>query len=86
MSTDDCQALPHTIIESKIFELLATRKNGATICPSEVARSLAFEPALWRMLMPQIRHVAQSLVRDGRLRVTRGGVLVMPKAQADLSA
>jgi hypothetical protein len=66
-------------IEHKIFELLATRQPGATICPSEVARALtadAPDGGPWRELMPQIRQVAQQLVERQRLSVTRGGTPV----------
>ncbi|RZJ15247.1 MAG: DUF3253 domain-containing protein [Acidovorax sp.] len=63
-------------IEDRIFSLLALRQPGATICPSEVARSLVGEDGAWRDHMPQIRQVAQALVQHQRLRVTRGGVPV----------
>lgn len=63
-------------VEDTIFALLANRQPGATICPSEVARALVLEGGEWRGLMPQIRQVAQALVQDRRLRVTRGGVPV----------
>ncbi|MEF7613051.1 DUF3253 domain-containing protein [Aquincola sp. MAHUQ-54] len=63
-------------IEDKIFELLAARQAGATICPSEVARALVPEGGPWRELMPQVRQVAQRLADDHRLAVTRGGVPV----------
>lgn len=61
-------------IEDKIFELLMQRKQGATICPSEVARALLPEGEQWHELMPRIRQVAQGLARDHRISVTRGGV------------
>ena len=63
-------------VEDKIFELLAARRPGLTICPSDVARALAPEETAWRGLMPEIREVAQALVLSGRLVVTRGGVPV----------
>lgn len=63
-------------VEGQIFALLALRKPGATICPSEVARALAGDPGAWRERMPGIRRVAQRLADGGRLRVTRGGVEV----------
>ena len=63
-------------IEARIFDLLALRQPGATICPSEVARSLAGEDGAWRERMPQVRQVAQALAQAQRLRVTRGGVPV----------
>ncbi len=63
-------------IEHGIFDLLAARRPGATVCPSEVARALEPDGARWRALMPQVRQVAQQLALQGRLRVTRGGVPV----------
>lgn len=63
-------------IESRIRAMLAARRDGATVCPSEVARALAPEGASWRALMPRVREVAQRLVLAGQLCVTRGGVPV----------
>lgn len=63
-------------IEARIFALLSERQPGTTICPSEVARSLAPEGGAWRDRMPQVRQVAQALVLQQRLQVTRGGVPV----------
>jgi hypothetical protein len=74
MSSNDRHVPTQAEIEAQIFVLLAMRRNGATICPSEVARAL--DNANWRELMPQIRKVAQGLAKDDRLQVTRGGVLV----------
>lgn len=63
-------------VEGKIFALLALRKPGATICPSEVARALDGDTGAWRERMPEVRRVAQRLADGGRLRVTRSGVEV----------
>lgn len=63
-------------IEGKIFSLLSARREGATICPSEVARALVTQTGPWRELMPQVRQVAQNLAQNHRLQVTRGGVPV----------
>ena len=60
-------------IEAQLFALLDRRRDGATICPSEVARALAGVDGVWRELMPRVRQVAQRLADEGRLRVTRGG-------------
>lgn len=68
--------LPASAIADTILDLLARRQNGATICPSEVARALTGGGGPWRELMPQVRQVAQGLTAQGRLRVTRGGVPV----------
>jgi hypothetical protein len=64
--------------ESVIFELLASRDPGKTICPSEAARVL--DPEGWRRLMPQVRSVAVGLARQGRLEITRHGKRADPDA------
>ena len=64
------------VVEQQIFSLLARRKEGATICPSEVARALVPEGGPWRELMPSVRQVAAGLAQANRLVVTRGGVSV----------
>lgn len=63
-------------IEATIFGLLTARREGATICPSEVARALVADDAGWRALMPQVRQVAQALAQQRRLDVTRRGTQV----------
>ena len=63
-------------IEERIFALLSMRQADATICPSEVARSLSPEGSVWRDHMPRVRQVAQALAQHHSLRVTRGGVPV----------
>ncbi|KAI9002892.1 hypothetical protein DFJ74DRAFT_441239 [Hyaloraphidium curvatum] len=63
-------ALP---IEATILRLLAARKDGATICPSEVARALAKD---WRPLMDPVRTVASDLVDRGLIVVTQKGQIV----------
>ena len=69
--------MPDDAISTTIFSLLAARRAGATICPSDVARALAPEDAAaWRALMPEVRAVAAQLADAGRIRVTRGGVEV----------
>ncbi len=65
-------------LEHAIFELLADRRPGATICPSEVARAEA--PDDWRPLMPRVRAVAADLAANGRLVVTQRGEPIDPHA------
>jgi len=67
MSHDD--AIAHAI-----FTLLDTRAATASICPSEVARSLA--PDAWRPLMPRVRAAARALAAAGRLEVLQGGRVI----------
>ncbi|UUX96165.1 DUF3253 domain-containing protein [Aquabacterium sp. J223] len=73
--------LPHRepdarAVEAAILDLLSRRADDATVCPSEVARALAPDGQGWQPLMPLVRQVAQRLVQDGRLQVTRRGVPV----------
>lgn len=65
-------------IEQAIFDLLAERDSGKTICPSEAARAL--DPDGWRRLMPQVRATAVGLARQGRLEITRHGKAADPDA------
>jgi len=61
-------------IAQRILDLLAHRRPGATVCPSEVARGLfPDDEAAWRAVMPQVRAVALALAAQRRIRVTRGG-------------
>ena len=62
-------------IEDAIFAVLAERKTGKTICPSEAARAAwsGEDPQGWRGLMPQVRATAVGLARAGRLVITRKG-------------
>lgn len=64
-------------LATAILELLAQRRPGATICPSEVARAEA--PEDWRPLMPQVRAAAAKLAAAGRIEVTQGGAVVDPR-------
>ena len=66
-------------IETTTLALLAARRPGATICPSEVARALA--PDDWRPLMPRVREVAGVLARAGRVAITQRGVALDPDAE-----
>lgn len=60
-------------ISAAIETLVDARAEGATVCPSEVARALAGENGPWRELMPAVRDAAAELVRKGLLSVTRHG-------------
>ena len=62
--------------EAAIFDLLAARDPGKTICPSEAARAL--DPEGWRRMMPQVRATAVGLARQGRLEITRHGKAADP--------
>ncbi|KNZ34399.1 MAG: hypothetical protein AD742_00710 [Methylibium sp. NZG] len=67
-------------IDASLFELLRARAATSTICPSEVARSVARAPAgsnpsalAWRTLMPLVRERSAFWAGLGRLRITRAG-------------
>ena len=61
-------------LQQAILELLAQRRPGATICPSDAARAVA--PEDWRPLMDPARAAAQRLVDAGEVEVTQGGEVV----------
>lgn len=71
----------HELTEA-IEALLSQRKVGATICPSEAARSVAerngFADEEWRTLMEPARQAARRLVADGRVDITQKGQIVDP--------
>ncbi|PPU68485.1 DUF3253 domain-containing protein [Xanthomonas pisi] len=60
-------------IAALIRHLLAQRRPEQSICPSEVARALSEDAAVWRELMPQVREVAEAVARTGVVRVTQQG-------------
>lgn len=77
-------------LEAEILVLLDGRKRGATICPSEVARSVhgsrwtpkasgsGAGPDEWRELMEPTRRAARRLVARGELEITQRGRVVDP--------
>ena len=67
--------MDQTAIQSTILALLARRRPGASICPSEAARYLTDE---WRPLMPDVRAAAADLAGQGRLIVMQKGHPVDP--------
>jgi hypothetical protein len=56
-----------------ILAMVARRRPGTTLCPSEVARVLAGPDGDWRALMPLVRAAAGSLAAAGRIAVTQRG-------------
>ena len=54
-----------------ILDLLARRAAGATICPSEVARSLSRDD--WRAAMPSVHAAIYELVCDAAVRLSWKG-------------
>ena len=63
-------------LEDAILKQLRARARGATICPSEAARSV--EPEQWRDLMEPTRAAARRLVAQGKIEITQKGRPVDP--------
>lgn len=63
-------------LEDAIRGLLAARRAGATICPSEAARQVDADG--WRALMEPARRAAGRLVAAGEVEVTQQGRVVDP--------
>lgn len=63
-------------LEAAILELLGQRARGATICPSEAARSVSATE--WRPLMEPARRAARRLVARDELEIVQGGRPVDP--------
>ncbi|MCC4585591.1 DUF3253 domain-containing protein [Xanthomonas sp. NCPPB 1067] len=54
-------------------QLLAQRQPQHSICPSDVARALSDDVAVWRALMPRVRAVAADAAGKGLVRITQQG-------------
>lgn len=65
-------------IRDTIDALLDARRDGATICPSDVARALRPDGD-WRALMDDVRRVAALEADAGRLEVRQKGERVEPR-------
>jgi hypothetical protein len=68
-------------LEDAIASLLAERKAGGSICPSEAARRVAGEDAgeqAWRDLMEPARGAARRMAYEGRIEITQKGRKVEP--------
>jgi hypothetical protein len=64
-------------LEQTILDLLEKRREGATICPSDVARSVGSADT-WRDLMEPARQAARRLVDEGEVVITQKGRVVDP--------
>lgn len=66
-------------LEARVLALLEQRAGGATICPSDVARSVAPDDEdAWRGLMEPVRRAARRLVAAGEVEITQRGSVVDP--------
>jgi hypothetical protein len=62
-------------LEERMRAMLSRTRTGKTICPSDVARSMADD---WRPLMDPTRAAARRLVDTGEAEITQGGLVVDP--------
>ena len=53
--------------------LLAARAEGATVCPSEVARALAAATGEWRAQMSEVHAAVDQMAADGLVRLSWKG-------------
>ncbi len=61
-------------METAILELLAARREGATICPSDAARHVfGDDPDDWRPRMDDARAAAARLAGRGEVVITQKG-------------
>ncbi len=58
-------------IENEILRLAIMRGNNKTFCPSEVARNL--EVNNWRILMHRVRHIADKLKLEKKIKILQKG-------------
>ncbi|WP_284507240.1 DUF3253 domain-containing protein [Caballeronia sp. ATUFL_M2_KS44] len=65
-------------IERCMIELLSRRAATASICPSDVARTLVSDEDAWRALMPSVRQAAAKLAREERISITQGSETLTP--------
>ena len=64
-------------LEEAILALLREKKGGATICPSEVARTVETAES-WRKLMEPTRRAARRLANKGQIDIIQQGQIVDP--------
>lgn len=66
-------------IRQAIASAVLERGAGKTVCPSEIARSLAGkDEKVWRLMMNPIRAEAVSMAKAGDVRILRKGRSVDP--------
>ncbi len=67
-------------IRAQILKLLAQRKLGSSICPSDAPRSLYKE---WREHMPITRLIAAQLAVEGLISISQGANTIDPNDLAN---
>ena len=63
-------------IETAILNKIAALEPGKSIEPAEVAKEL--QPEQWQRMLPKVRAIALSLMRQGKLTITKKGKPVDP--------
>ncbi len=67
------------MLTRKVYDLARQRGSDKTICPSEVARSIAgSDEKEWRKLMKPIRATAVAMAKAGLIDIRRKGKPVDP--------
>jgi hypothetical protein len=73
-------SVPPDRIAETLLDLVTKRGLSKTIGPTDVARALGGDhPDGWGPLMPAVRRVAVSLMKQGRVVITRKGRQVDPE-------
>jgi hypothetical protein len=67
----------HRRIDATIRALLRSRREDASICPSDVARAIG--GSSWRSLMDDVRERAAALATSGAITIWRGRRIVTEK-------
>ena len=67
-----------TDIRNCLIRLVKQRGHQKSICPSEVARAVGGET--WRESMDEVRQVAYTLFREGRIEILQKGQVIAPDA------
>lgn len=62
-------------VQDAALTLLASRADGATVCPSEIARAVTTEAGGtdWRAMMPAVHAAVDRLVVERRVRLSWKG-------------
>ena len=63
-------------IETAILNKIAALEPGKSIEPAEVAKEL--QPEQWQRMLPKVRAIALSLMRQGKLTITKKGKPIDP--------
>lgn len=56
-----------------VLSLLDARAEGASVCPSEVARALASETGDWRAAMPEVHAAVDRMMAEEVVRLSWKG-------------